>query len=152
MREAHVPTEQPQAKEDSRIPGPDAHARRTRGAQGTTRARPQAARRLIQPIRSRATFDALARTRPARRGPVSVRVHTGDDPGAPHVAYAVSRRVGGAVVRNRVRRRLRAAVRAHAGALDPGASYLFGAGREALTMPFDALQRCVGELVGDEPR
>ena len=79
-------------------------------------------------------------------------MHASDDARSPRVAYAVGRRVGNAVVRNRVRRRLRAAVRAHADALDPHASYLFTAGREALTMPFDALGRCVGQLLGDEAR
>ena len=42
----------------------------------------------------------------------------------PRVAYAIGRPVGGAVVRNRVRRRLRAATRAHAGELAPGHAYL----------------------------
>ena len=42
----------------------------------------------------------------------------------PRVAYAVGRPVGGAVVRNRVRRRLRAATRAHAAVLAPGHAYL----------------------------
>ena len=42
----------------------------------------------------------------------------------PRVAYAVGRGVGGAVVRNRVRRRLRAATRAHADELVPGRAYL----------------------------
>jgi len=42
----------------------------------------------------------------------------------PRVAYAVGRPVGGAVVRNRVRRRLRAATRAHAAVLSPGHAYL----------------------------
>lgn len=42
----------------------------------------------------------------------------------PRVAYAVGRPVGGAVVRNRVRRRLRAATRAHAAVLVPGHAYL----------------------------
>jgi len=149
MREADVPAEQPQAKEDARIPRPDAHARRAGGAESTTHARPQAARRLTRPVRDRATFDALARTRAKRRGPVSVRVHASSSAHGPRVAYAVSRRVGGAVERNRVRRRLRAAVRVHADALDPRASYLFGAGREAMTMPFDALRRRVGELLRD---
>jgi ribonuclease P protein component len=152
MREAHVPTEQPQAEEDARLPGPDAHARRASGAQGTTRARPQAPRRLTRPIRDRATFDALARRRPQRRGPITVRVHAGASSDQPRVSYAVSRRVGVAVERNRVRRRLRAAVYAHADALEPGRSYLFGAGREALTMPFESLRRCVGELIRERAR
>jgi ribonuclease P protein component len=42
----------------------------------------------------------------------------------PRVAYAVGRRAGGAVVRNRIRRRLRAATRAHADELAPGRAYL----------------------------
>jgi ribonuclease P protein component len=45
----------------------------------------------------------------------------------PRVAYAVGRGVGGAVVRNRVRRRLRAATRAHAGELVAGNAYLVSA-------------------------
>ena len=42
----------------------------------------------------------------------------------PRVAYAVGRPVGGAVVRNRVRRRLRTATRAQVAALEPGHAYL----------------------------
>ena len=50
------------------------------------------------------------------------------DPAAvpPRVAYAVGRSVGGAPVRNRVRRRLRALARTHADQLAPG-WYLVGA-------------------------
>ena len=44
----------------------------------------------------------------------------------PRVAYAVGRKAGGAVARNQVRRRLRAATRAHAGELEPGRAYLVG--------------------------
>ena len=44
----------------------------------------------------------------------------------PRVAYAVGRRAGGAVARNLVRRRLRAATRAHASELEPGRAYLVG--------------------------
>jgi ribonuclease P protein component len=55
--------------------------------------------------------------------------------------------VGGAVARNRVRRRLRAAVRANAGRLTPGHAYLLAADREALTMPFSELTRALAELL-----
>jgi len=81
-----------------------------------------------------------------------MRVHTSNDAATARVSYAIGRHVGSAVVRNRVRRRLRAAVQAHTAVLQPGASYLFGAGREALTMPFEALGRCVGELVAGAVR
>jgi ribonuclease P protein component len=51
--------------------------------------------------------------------------------GPPRVAYAVGRRVGGAVARNRVRRRLRAVVAAEAAVLAPAHVYLVGAGPAA---------------------
>jgi ribonuclease P protein component len=60
--------------------------------------------------------------------------------GAPaQVAYAVGRRVGGAVVRNRVRRRLRAAIREHEALLAPGAAYLVSVGPEAAALPYREL-------------
>lgn len=62
------------------------------------------------------------------------------------MALATDRSVAGAVARNRVRRRLRAAVATHADELEPGAAYLFGAGREALTVPFPELAHAVVEL------
>jgi len=64
------------------------------------------------------------------------------------VAYAVGRAVGNAVQRNRVRRRLREAVRSLDERLASGA-YLFGAGQEVLTMDFAELVAMVEELVGD---
>lgn len=54
------------------------------------------------------------------------------------MAYAVGG-VGNAVVRNRLRRRLRAAVAGAEAELTPGGAYLVSARREALTMPFDTL-------------
>lgn len=53
----------------------------------------------------------------------------------PRVAYAVGRSVGGAVVRNRVRRRLAGSMAARAAALAPGA-YLVGAGPRAAEASF----------------
>lgn len=47
--------------------------------------------------------------------------------GPPRVAYAVGKGVGNAVTRNRVRRRLREAVRAEAARLAAGHAYLVGA-------------------------
>lgn len=70
----------------------------------------------------------------------------------PRVAYAVGREVGGAVTRNRVRRRLRASVAEHRAELRPGAAYLFGAGREAATVPFAELEAAVGELLARSSR
>jgi ribonuclease P protein component len=54
------------------------------------------------------------------------------------VAYAVPRKAGGAVTRNRIRRRLRAAVDALVDEMAPGA-YLISPDRTAADMPFEAL-------------
>lgn len=59
---------------------------------------------------------------------------------APRVGYTVTRRHGNAVERNRIRRRLREAVRLNEGvSFRPGHDYVLVARREALTAPFDAL-------------
>jgi ribonuclease P protein component len=54
------------------------------------------------------------------------------------VAYAIPRRTGGAVVRNRLRRRLRAAVDQVADDMTPGA-YLISPDASAVTMDFNEL-------------
>ena len=72
------------------------------------------------------------------QGPVTVRVVPGGSEGPARVAYALSG-AGNAVARNRLRRRLRAAVGLAEADLASGAAYLVSARREALTMPFDAL-------------
>ena len=138
MREADVSAQQPEAQEDPRIPGPDADARRARGDSGPPSARPQATRRLIWRVRDRATFAALAQARPRRAGPVRVR-SVPHRPGPPAVAYAVGRHAGSAVLRNRLRRRLREAVRERAELLQNDTAYLVGADAAAAAMSFDTL-------------
>jgi ribonuclease P protein component len=63
------------------------------------------------------------------------------------VAYAINRKVGTAVVRNRVRRRLRAALagidRAEPQRLPAGA-YLISADASLAELPFDEVERLVG--------
>lgn len=69
-----------------------------------------------------------------------------DDGKTARVAYAIGRTVGGAVVRNRVRRRLRAVVAEIEPQLPPGA-YLFGARREAASVPYRELKEAVSQVV-----
>ena len=71
----------------------------------------------------------------------------GDPALPPRVAYAVGKRVGPAVVRNRVRRRLRAATMAHRAELQPGAAYLFGVGAPASSASFAEIDAAMGELL-----
>lgn len=152
MREAHVPTQQSEAQQDPRLSSPHADSGGPGSPEVPTGAGPQAARRLTRPIRDRGTFEALARAQPVRRGALSVRMVEGPASEPARVAYAVGRHAGGAVARNRVRRRLRAALAHHAAGLQPGAAYLVGSGPETLTMPFDELVRRLGELTARAQR
>ena len=145
MREAHVPAEQPKAQEAPRLPVPHAKPGRSGGAQGPTPARPHAPVGLIWRVRDRATFAVLARAERHARGPVTIRFVPGESDAPPRVAYAVGG-VGNAVVRNRLRRRLRAAVAQAEAELAAGGAYLVSARREALTMPFDALAEALAAL------
>ena len=146
MREAHVPAEQPKAQEAPRLPVPHAKPGRSGGAQGPTPARPHAPVGLIWRVRDRATFAVLARAERHARGPVTIRFVPGESWAPPRVAYAVGG-VGNAVVRNRLRRRLRAAVAGAEAELATGGAYLVSARREALTMPFDALVEALRALL-----
>jgi ribonuclease P protein component len=98
-------------------------------------------------VRDQRTFRALRRSDArGRSGPVAVTaLLDGDrDAGDARVAFAVGRQVGSAVVRNRVRRRLRAAARELD--LRPGA-YLVTVGTEAAGLSFPELQRHVTDAV-----
>ena len=72
-------------------------------------------------------------------------VGPGSEP--PRVAYAIGRGVGGAVVRNRVRRRLRAATRSHAAELLPGHAYLVGAAPAASRQTYAELSSALGDTL-----
>ena len=76
----------------------------------------------------------------------------GDPSRPPCVAYAVGKRVGPAVVRNRVRRRLRAATWAHRAELRPGGAYLFGATPAAASVPFADIDAAMGQLLAGAGR
>ena len=68
------------------------------------------------------------------------------------MAYAVGRRAGNAVARNRLRRRLREAVREHAELLECDTAYLVGADPSAATMSFAGLSESLARaLAGAEP-
>jgi ribonuclease P protein component len=72
-------------------------------------------------LRRRSDFTAATRAgRWAGRATLVVHLHHPGGTGSPRVGFVVSRGVGGAVVRNTVRRRLRQLVRAHLAELRPG--------------------------------
>ncbi|MFN0091022.1 MAG: ribonuclease P protein component [Acidimicrobiales bacterium] len=105
---------------------------------------------MIWRIRDRATFRALRRGRTGRCPPVRVRFVPEPSAPAARVAYAVSTAIGTAVERNRVRRRLRAAVacldRSTPGGLARGA-YLLTAEPAARTTPYATLCAAVEAAV-----
>lgn len=89
-------------------------------------------------VRTRAEFAALAsRGRRARRGTVRLTALPDTEAGRAAVAFAIGRAVGPAVVRNRVRRRLRAAL-AELAPL-PG-TYLVGTTPAAAERPYAELR------------
>lgn len=94
-------------------------------------------------IRDRSTFETLRRDgRRSRRGPITVTYAPAGDAPVPRVAYAVGKKVGGSVARNRLRRRLRAAVADMGSELGPGA-YLVSAGPEAAGIAYEELRATV---------
>ena len=147
MGEANLSAQEAQEDAHTRVSGPDVDAGWPSGAQGATAEGPSQAERLIWRIRDRATFDALAGSRRRRRGPISMTFLPGDPAVPPRVAYAVGKRVGPAVVRNRVRRRLRAVTLAHRGELRAGGAYLFGAGPAAASAPYAEIDAAMAQLL-----
>ena len=96
--------------------------------------------RTVGRITSRTAFGALQRSRArGTSGPVRVSFVPVADalPGVfPQVGYAISRRCGGAVVRNTLRRRMREVARAEAPIL-PRGTYLVRLAPDAAAFPAD---------------
>jgi ribonuclease P protein component len=110
-------------------------------------------------ISDRATFQALRAGRRARRGPLSITYlpPTEAEAGtAPRVAFAVGKGVGGAVTRNRIRRRLRAALRELQGrGTLPAGTYLIGGSADLARLPWSELvaevEAAVAAVAGPGP-
>ena len=98
-------------------------------------------------LRRRAEFQRVSRGRRAQAQTFTLQANPRADLGAAQaeaprarVGFTVTKKVGDAVERNRIRRRLKEALR-HAGAVAPSPDhdYVLMARREALTRPFAAL-------------
>ena len=100
-------------------------------------------------LRGRRTFADLAqRGRVARSGPLRVRYLAAPKNASvgPCVGYAIGKRNGGAVDRNRMRRRLRAAVAQSTTPLTSG-FYLISADSSVASAPFEDLVRAFDNVV-----
>lgn len=102
--------------------------------------------RLTAPLNSRRTFEELRAAGQRGASPLIKVRFLPASAGPPLVAYAISKRVGGAVVRNRIRRRLRAAVDHVSAELSPGA-YLLTPEPSCRTAPFDQLTEALRRSV-----
>lgn len=94
---------------------------------------------MVWRVQDRATFEALRRSsHRARRGPVSVTFAAVGHVAEPRVAYAIGKRVGKAVVRNRLRRQIRAVVDGMTGL--PTGAYLVSVGPGATVLTYEDLR------------
>ncbi|HWP25012.1 MAG TPA: ribonuclease P protein component [Xanthobacteraceae bacterium] len=90
-------------------------------------------------LRHRAQFLAAAAGTTAPETAFVLQARDRRDDGPPRVGFTVSRKVGNAVERNRVRRRLKAIARRGQAAMRPGHDYVFVGRRAALDLPFERL-------------
>lgn len=98
-------------------------------------------------LRRAADFEAIARRGTARTGRLLVMRSLRSDGPAVRIGIATPRTLGGAVERNRVRRRLRALVRAHYGSLPSGLDLLVIARPEAARATWTELRDAFATLL-----
>jgi ribonuclease P protein component len=105
----------------------------------------------VERLKRRSDFRAAAGALRASGTGFVLQARPRGDQGAVRVGFTVSRQVGNAVERNRVRRRLREVVRvsasAGAGRLRPGHDYVLIGRRAALAVPFADLIRELGNAL-----
>src|SRR5438045_2109098 len=109
--EAHFSAQQPRPQAASRIPRAHGDRRRPQGAECPPRTRPQEAQRLTI-IRKRADFLAAnGGKRVPMPGFVLLVRDRQDSDASMRVGFTVTKKIGGAVIRNRMKRRFRALAR-----------------------------------------
>ena len=156
--EAYLSALQARPQAAPRLSRPHGHQRRPRSSRRPPRPRPQAALRLTgipgageltsKPtgktpgrLRKRAEYLAV-RGGEKRRGRLFLLevLHRGDDL-PPRFGVTVTKKTGNAVTRNRIRRRLKEAVRVHAADdMAAGSDYVIVGRRDVLDAPFDELK------------
>jgi ribonuclease P protein component len=103
-------------------------------------------------VRRASTFAELRRHgRRVRSGPITVTWLPGPADEPPKVAFAIGRPIGNAVIRNRLRRRLRSLFAEQAPGLAPG-TYLLGAAPAAATLDHGELRRTLSTALTDLTR
>jgi ribonuclease P protein component len=96
----------------------------------------------MERLRQRADFLAAATGIKVPAPAFILQTRKRQDEGPTRVGFTVSRKVGNAVERNRVRRRLREAVRLNGGGrFQPGHDYVLVGRRSALELSFDRIRQ-----------
>lgn len=138
--EAHLPAEQLSPGSSSRFPGTHGNRRRSGRDPRPSRTRPQEAVRLIT-LRKRSEFLAANHGKRAASGGLVLLVRDRAD-GDPQirVGFTVTKKIGNAVVRNRMKRRFRELAR-HILPLSgiPGADHVLIGRPSGIEKPFTAL-------------
>jgi ribonuclease P protein component len=103
----------------------------------------------MQRLKQRRDFLAVARGASRAAPSVVVQMRNRGDDGPPRVGFTVTRKLGGAVERNRIRRRLKEAVRlALPGRMRAGRDYVFIGRPEAKLRPFGLVMQDLVDAVG----
>ncbi len=98
-------------------------------------------------LRNRADFLAAASGAKVPLSGFVLQARDRRDKSAPRVGFTVSKKVGTAVERNRVRRRLREIIRSRGGEMRPGHDYVLIGRRAALNLPFGILIEELGRAL-----
>lgn len=102
----------------------------------------------MQRLKRRGEFLAAARAASRAAPGVVVQMRKRGDGDPPRVGFTVTKKLGGAVERNRIRRRIKEAVRlALPGHVQPGRDYVFIGRPEAKLRPFKLLQQDLVDAV-----
>jgi ribonuclease P protein component len=153
-READLSTEQARAQAPSRLPQPHGNQGGPQGNCATPFARPQAAECVspaprgisVRRLTKRADYVAAAAGITQAAGALVLQARSRDDAKPARFGFTVSKKVGNAPQRNRVRRRLKELVRlAQPGDARAGHDYVLVGRRVALKRPFEEL---TGEFRG----
>ncbi len=159
LRETDLPAQQTGAQAPTRLSGPHGDQGWSQGAGGAPRAWTQAAQCVTgaHPSKRCLTMERLKRRTDFRAAAAGMRspgsafvlqARERADAGVARVGFTVTRQVGNAVERNRVRRRLRELVRlATAGSLHQGHDYVLIGRRGALSLPFGEMMRELDSLL-----